>query len=306
MCALFPKSSKIHQSARDVTSVGEGLVTSITGTEEQRAALPHTTPEKERDAVVIAPRWIVFGRSLLSAQVAGNDSTFKSLFHETKSFKDWSMFFSSFQPKCKGSCGCNQQAYVSCTAVRYTPYLIPTLSRDIETGKSIQISLSIQATRMSKRAHSKKNLTYNYTWHIRFSSLLHHFGDAKMHEAFFVVAIFEVNWALRLLVVEPLTRLIIGSRGDPLLGRFKWAFCLEPVNLVESVVSFFSKMSTSWITLIHNPRLIKFSQSVLEAGSMILMKLDEVLLFLRLVGLGLRHLHHHRHCNRFMVKSLVK
>lgn len=35
--------------------------------------------------------------------------------------------------------------------------------------------------------------------------------------AFFVVAIFEVNWALRLLVVEPLTRLIIGSRGDPLI-----------------------------------------------------------------------------------------
>lgn len=28
--------------------------------------------------------------------------------------------------------------------------------------------------------------------------------------------------------------------------------------------------------------------------------------FLRLVGLGLWHLHHHRHCNRFMVKILVK
>jgi len=35
--------------------------------------------------------------------------------------------------------------------------------------------------------------------------------------AFFVVAIFEVNWALRLLVVEPLTRLFIGAQGQQLI-----------------------------------------------------------------------------------------
>lgn len=37
-------------------------------------------------------------------------------------------------------------------------------------------------------------------------------------KAFFVVAIFEVNWALRLLVVEPLTRLFIGAQGQQQLG----------------------------------------------------------------------------------------
>eukprot|EP00913_Durusdinium_trenchii_P034772 g32527.t1 len=35
--------------------------------------------------------------------------------------------------------------------------------------------------------------------------------------AFFVVAIFEANWALRLLVVEPMVRLVIGIRGDQLI-----------------------------------------------------------------------------------------
>ena len=78
-------------------------MTSITGTEEQRAALPQTTPEKERDAFVIAPRWRGFGRQsnanvwdwasllLSSLEVAGNDLTFKPFFQKTKSFKKWSM-----------------------------------------------------------------------------------------------------------------------------------------------------------------------------------------------------------------------
>ena len=40
----------------------------------------------------------------------------------------------------------------------------------------------------------------------------------QFFEAFFVVAIFEVNWTLRLLVVEPLTRLFIGAQGQQSLG----------------------------------------------------------------------------------------
>jgi len=119
--------------ARDVIRVGhEGLVTSITGTEEQRAALPQTTPEKERDAFVIAPRWRVFGRQsnasvwdwasllLSSLEVAGNDLTFKPFSRKLKASKS-EVCWTICQPKCNWSCSCNQQAYL----------FIPTLPTDI-------------------------------------------------------------------------------------------------------------------------------------------------------------------------------
>lgn len=43
--------------------------------------------------------------------------------------------------------------------------------------------------------------------------------DCFLSKAFFVVAIFEANWALRLLVVEPMVRLVIGIRGDQFLSK---------------------------------------------------------------------------------------